>query len=197
MYSISGIGTIRENLWFTSDTLFWNRECLRYFKRPFDYVEDMNEHIISQWNRVVKPKDIIYHLGNFSTGSKNQTKQILNRLNGRINLIVGSEDSNSNVLSMRNKLASCNYRLEITVNHYLLTLNHYPQRRWNNDHQTNSFMLHGFTGHTLPPEFGKLTLDVGVDGFDFTPLHFDRVVEIMDQKRDHFEFKTNQQSFYL
>lgn len=187
MYNISGIGNIKENLWFTSDTRFYDYTALEKLSRPFDSVEEMNHVMVERWNELIKPRDIVYHLGNFSTGSRGQTKEILDNLNGRFNLIVGSEDSNSNILGLRNKLASSNYRLEITVNRYLLTLNHYPQRRWNEDHKANSYMLHGFCGHSMPPEFGKLTLDVGVDGFNFYPVHFDEILEIMEEKKNYHE----------
>lgn len=195
MYDISGIGKVDGDLWFTSDTLFYDNNAL--IDRPFKYVKEMNEQLIERWNDRIGYRDIVYHLGNFSTGTQNQTKKILQELNGRINLIVGNKDSNSNVLSLRNMLASCNYRLEITVNRYILTLNHYPQRRWNEDYKTNSFMLHGYCRHDSPPEFGKLTLDVGVDGFSLKPIHFEEIVDIMDEKKQYFEWKNRKQQTYL
>lgn len=181
-YQISGIGEVREDLWFTSDTLFWDLDTNEY-----DYVEEKNEDIINKWNEHIGKRDIVYHLGNFSKGNRKQTEEILKRLNGRINLIVGSIDSNSNVLSLRKHLASCNYRLEMTVNkNYILTLHHYPQLRWNQDHKYNSWMIHGFTRHKHPPQQGKLSLDVGFEGFD-KPIHFEEVKEIMKEKNNFYE----------
>lgn len=195
MYDISGIGQVDGDLWFTADTLFWDRDALR--DRQFKHMDDMNEAIIERWNDRIDHRDIVYHLGNVSSGTQNQTKEILKQLNGRLNLIVGNKDSNSNVLSLRNMLASCNYRLEITVNRYILTLNHYPQRRWNEDYKPNSFMLHGYCRHDMPPEFGKLTLDVGVDGFSLKPLHFEEIKSIMDDKKEYFEWRNRKQQTYL
>lgn len=195
MYDISGIGKVDGDLWFTSDTLFWDHNALN--DRSFKYMKDMNEEIISRWNDRIGYRDIVYHLGNVSTGTQKQTKDILKKLNGRINLIVGNKDSNSNVLSFRNMLASCNYRLEITVNRYILTLNHYPQLRWNEDRKLNSFMLHGFSRHKTPPQFGKLTLDVGVDGFNLKPIHFEEILNIMDKKKEYFEWQNRKQQTYL
>lgn len=183
-FNISGIGDIKEDLWFTSDTLFF--DIIDEENDMFDSIEDKHEYIIEKWNTSVKPRDIIYHLGNFSNGNKKQTREILKRLNGRINLVVGSEDSKNNVLGLRNMLSSCNYRLEITVNNYMLTLNHYPQRRWKKDNRSNSWMLHGYCRHKSPPQQGKLSLDVGFSGFD-RPLHFDEIEDIMSKKNRFYE----------
>lgn len=193
-YNISGIGQIREDLWFTSDTLFF--DVLDEEKNMFDYYEEKNEYIIEKWNEHIKPRDIVYHLGNFSKGDSKQTKQILDKLNGRINLIVGSEDSNNNILGLRRSLASCNYRLEMSVNNYLLTLNHYPQSRWNKDNRSNSWMIHGFCRHKVPPEDGKLILDVGFVGFD-KPVHFDEVEDIMRKKNQFYENLREREAIFI
>ncbi len=60
--------------------------------RPFYSVEEMNEHIIENWNRVVSPQDKVYHLGDFSFG-KNPTT-IGKRLNGHKRLVRGNHDGN-------------------------------------------------------------------------------------------------------
>ena len=50
-------------IYFISDTHFYHHRILEYTNRPFDRIEDMNETIIENWNKVVTPKDTVYHLG--------------------------------------------------------------------------------------------------------------------------------------
>ena len=58
-------------------------------------------------------------------------------------------------------------------------------------------MLHGFSRHKTPPQFGKLTLDVGVDGFNLKPIHFEEILDIMEKKKDYFEWQDKKQQTYL
>lgn len=75
-----------------SDTHFWHYNIIRYCNRPFVTVEEMNESLINNWNNVVSPNDIVWHLGDFSSGTLAQIKEIFNRLNGQINLLIGNHD---------------------------------------------------------------------------------------------------------
>lgn len=78
--------------WFTSDTHFGHKNILEYEKeaRPFNSVEEMNETLISNWNDTVRPKDIVYHLGDFAFGKHNL--HIAGRLHGRKRLVLGNHD---------------------------------------------------------------------------------------------------------
>lgn len=80
------------NTWFTSDHHFGHKNIIEYEKksRPFETVEEMNEIMIDRWNKVVKPQDKVYHLGDFAFGKKNIA--IAERLNGRKILILGNHD---------------------------------------------------------------------------------------------------------
>ena len=61
-------------------------------KRPFETVEEMNEHMIMQWNETVQASDEVYILGDFSFASAAETAEILKRLKGRKILIIGNHD---------------------------------------------------------------------------------------------------------
>lgn len=86
------------NIWVTSDTHFGHENMLsfkdEYGKpvRPFHSVGEMNETIIENWNRVVKPGDKVYHLGDVFFGPKDDFKKLWPRLNGKKRLIVGNHD---------------------------------------------------------------------------------------------------------
>ena len=75
-----------------SDTHFNHANIIKYCSRPFESIEQMNEELIKRWNNTVAKDDIVYHLGDFAFGSKEQLKEILGRLNGRVRLVMGNHD---------------------------------------------------------------------------------------------------------
>ena len=79
-----------SRVFFTSDTHFNHANIIRFCNRPFKDVSHMNEAIISNWNRVVGPEDIVFHLGDFCLGGSAEWINVLNRLNGKIYLISES-----------------------------------------------------------------------------------------------------------
>ena len=75
-----------------SDTHFNHSNIIKYCNRPFKSVDEMNDVIINNWNKVVGKDDIVFHLGDFFLGSKYDLKDIVSRLNGKIYLVRGNHD---------------------------------------------------------------------------------------------------------
>jgi calcineurin-like phosphoesterase family protein len=81
-----------KDYWFTSDTHFGHNNIIKYAGRPFSSVEEMDETLVERWNSVVKPGDIVYHLGDVFFGSQEGFKKLWPRLNGSKRLVVGNHD---------------------------------------------------------------------------------------------------------
>lgn len=89
-------------LWFISDTHFSHTNMWQIFKlpdgspaRPFHSNEEMNELMIENWNKAVKPSDHIYHLGDVTMARGAQTREIdgiMRRLAGHKRVILGNHD---------------------------------------------------------------------------------------------------------
>jgi calcineurin-like phosphoesterase family protein len=80
---------------FISDTHFGHKniitfDSLRPF-RPFDTIEEHNAELVRRWNSVVRPKDIIWHLGDFCFGRR--WLDIAGELNGSKRLVLGNHDT--------------------------------------------------------------------------------------------------------
>lgn len=71
-----------DHTFFTSDTHFGHANIIRFCKRPFENVEEMNEALIENWNKVVSDDDTVFHLGDFAFGGSNVWKEIIPRLKG-------------------------------------------------------------------------------------------------------------------
>ena len=80
------------NTFLISDTHFGHANIIKYCNRPFSSTQEMDETLIENWNKVVKPQDKIYHLGDVYFGKGCKPEAILRRLNGTKVLIVGNHD---------------------------------------------------------------------------------------------------------
>lgn len=86
-------GLSPNKIWFTSDTHFFHNKIIEYCQRPFANVEEMNNELIYRWNQVVRNDDVVFHLGDFCLGKAKKWNSILDKLNGKICLILGNHDT--------------------------------------------------------------------------------------------------------
>lgn len=149
-------------IWFTADTHFGHANIIRYAKRPFSSVEQMDEAMIHSWNDRVKPGDTIYHLGDFAFGDHNK---YLPRLNGGKILIEGNHDPKR--LKKAKGWAAIHKMLEVMVDMKHIVLCHYALRVWNRSHQ-GSLHFYGHSHGGLPGD--NQSCDVGVDCWGYRPI---------------------------
>ena len=73
-----------------ADLHFGHENILKHCRPQFRTIYEMNETIVQNWNSVVKPKDIVYLLGDIVWTL--EAFQYLRRLQGRIKIILGNHD---------------------------------------------------------------------------------------------------------
>lgn len=168
-----------QNIFFTADTHFGHARIIEFVDRPFDGVEDMDAVMIERWNSVVKPRDQVYHLGDFSFSKKLRTLDILNSLNGQVHLVRGNHDHKRIKASVSDCFVWTKDYYELRLDNQLFVLSHYPMVSWNKSYY-GSYMLHGHCHGTLPADGRRL--DVGVDTHDFVPWSIDEVCIYMRQQ---------------
>ena len=166
---------------FTADTHFAHANIIKYCKRPFSDTVEMNETIISNWNRVVGKEDLVYHLGDFCFGRSDLEFDLyFKRLNGLIIFLKGNHDR----LAWRNRhkfYASYDSYHEIKIDDLSITLCHYAMKVWNKSHH-GAYHLYGHSHGSLPDDPHSLSMDVGVDCHNFSPVSFEQVQEVMSKK---------------
>jgi hypothetical protein len=62
--------------WIISDTLFFHANIARYCDRP-DGWQDL---IVANWNRLVRPGETIFHLGDLALGKREQAEALFENL---------------------------------------------------------------------------------------------------------------------
>jgi len=146
---------------FISDTHFNHKNILTYCKntRKFKNIDEMNNNIITNWNKMVSYDDTVYHLGDFAFGDINKTRDIINRLNGNIHLILGNHDNHLDKETL-NLFSSYQHYLEINIEGFDIILMHYPIAEFNGRHR-GYFHLHGHCHGRYRTK--ERILDVGID----------------------------------
>jgi len=81
-------------IFFISDTHFNHKNIInlsRIRREKFNNIEEHDEALIENWNKVIRKRDTVWHLGDVLFGKK--TFEILTRLNGIKKLIKGNHDT--------------------------------------------------------------------------------------------------------
>lgn len=139
-------------LFLTSDTHFGHKNILHLGKgRPFNDILDHNETIIKNWNEVVKPTDMVYHLGDFAMGNNLKLlRDWLSRLNGQKHLILGNHDNRKMHSILLQEGLWCSIRdyhmIPITLENKTeikLVLSHFPILEFNGAWHSNVVHCYG------------------------------------------------------
>lgn len=190
-----------HNIFFYSDSHFGHSSIIKYSSRPYKDVDEMNELMLQEWNKIVKPGDTVYHNGDVAFMPYDKLKNYLSRLNGNIELVLGNHDKviiqNKEDLLRQGKIVSIANYNELKISGCpMIVLFHYGMRVWNGSHKS-SILLYGHSHGSLPP-FGK-SVDIGVDCKEITkeyrPIHLDEVLKYMSKREgevvDHHGAKGN------
>lgn len=171
---------------FISDTHFGHERIIHLSKRPFASIEEMNETLVNNWNKIVGPKDIVWHLGDFGMGSDAPANSFAERLNGEIHLIEGNHDQIT-IRDCAGSFASIQLMKTISLDGQKIVLCHYPMREWDKSWR-GSWHLFGHVHGRLDTEPYSKSMDVGVDSNSYRPLSFEDVREFMDDQPTFAEF---------
>lgn len=179
-----------KKIFFTSDTHFYHNNIIRFCKRPFESVDEMNETLINNWNSVVPPDGIVFHLGDFCFAGSDKMKELVSKLNGKIILIKGNHDHISK--GMESMFSHVSYEMSIEIDKHRVLLNHYAFLTFagaKNPKPVIQLFGHVHSGpHCNGYDKGRLKYlfpsqyDVGVDNNNFKPVSWKQILKIIDER---------------
>jgi calcineurin-like phosphoesterase family protein len=153
--------------------------------RPFANVKEMDEYIVDKWNKKVSDNDKVWILGDI-VSPEHFDKDLLNRLNGKIYLLLGNHD-----YPVRELIAS-ETKIELCAENALyydnnIVMFHYPIMEWNGIEQGWIHLYGHIHNKNLPlvKEYykDKLAFNVCMDVNDFEPKTLKELV-IKENKLD-------------
>lgn len=171
-----------QQVWFTSDTHFGHANIVKHSGRPFADVHEMDEKLVLNWNAVVRPGDLVYHVGDFALCDVEIATKIVKRLAGQKYLVCGNHDK----APRKDKGFLENWiwakdMADITVGSQRIVLLHYAMRVWNQSHR-GAWQLHGHSHGSLKEDPHLLQTDVGVDCWNQRPVSFEEITMKMAKK---------------
>jgi calcineurin-like phosphoesterase family protein len=164
-------------IFFTSDNHFGHAKIIEYCDQPFGSVDEMDEAMIASWNQLVKPKDLVYDLGDVFWWFMpfDRVEIIFKRLNGHKHLIVGNHD----VPKVYSRLGWAWVKPVHLLNvgaKQMIWLSHYAHRTWPKS-GSGSWHLFGHAHGVLKP--WGLSCDAGVDSWGFAPVSLETIRPVM------------------
>ena len=115
-------------IYVTSDTHFCHNKPFIYEDRGFKSIEEMNDTIIENWNKLVKPDDTVIHLGDVMLNDNEQGIKCLESLNGKITIIIGNHDTNQriNLYKSAKNVTNVEFGSRLNYKGYSFFCSHYP-----------------------------------------------------------------------
>jgi calcineurin-like phosphoesterase family protein len=136
----------------------------------------MNREMVARWNSVVRPFDLVYHLGDVAMGKAHELPDHVSKLHGRKILVRGNHDRSPQ------KMKDAGFdevyeRLELEIDGVRVYMHHQPQVKshW------GGAQIH-LCGHVHEKwkRYGDM-INVGVDQWDFTPRSLQELMQADSQ----------------
>lgn len=174
--------------WFTADTHFGHKNVIPYCNRPFASVEEMDAELIRRWNFLVKPDDVVFHLGDFAFCGAIRAGIILSELNGLKVLIRGNHDRGYTDTKWKRlgfyEVKQSDFK---TISGAPVRMSHFPFAGQEADTRDFSkyqlkdnggWLLHGHV-HEAWKQQDKM-INVGVDQWAYAPVSEEEISRILE-----------------
>ena len=140
-------------IYYIADLHLGHENVIRFDKRPFNNIQEMEKVIVSNWNNRVHQDDTVYVLGDFAWAKENEWLPILAKFKGQINLIRGNHDPKQFSNSTRRLLHDIKDYKEIHDSGRQVILCHYPIPFYKHSNKDKYYMLYGHVHNTRENDF--------------------------------------------
>lgn len=186
---------------FYSDPHFGHKssrtDICKLANRPFNSIDEMDEVLIHNYNERIGANDTVLWLGDAFLCHFEKAKETMDRLNGKKLIILGNHDRSVKFLS------SLGFELiidtaSLNISDRGCRFSHYPyagveHNKGKDDRflekrperKKGEILIHGHT-HKNQQVFENM-IHVGVDAWDFFPVMYDEVVQLIQK---HFPCRT-------
>ena len=181
-----------SKIFITSDLHFNHDREFVWGARGFSSVQEMNESIVAHWNSVVNEDDDVYVLGDLclgGAGMNSENQKLIERLNGRLHIILGNHDTPARIEMYRfckNVVEEPKYADMLHYRGYHFYMSHFPTMTANLEKEYLKQCTINLFGHThqKDPFYQDIPFmfHVGMDTHNCTPVLLDDAIEMMKNK---------------
>ena len=173
---------------FYSDPHIGHYNIIKYCNRPFSNIDEMNEVLISNYNKIIGINDIVLWVGDcFFKDNPESYRNILKNMVGSKILIMGNHDKSDTYM------ASLGFDLVLReavmdISGVSCRINHYPSVEFEDIKDKHKgkrpklnkgeILLHGHN-HSKDKVTGKWSINIGVDAWDFCPALYSDVSNLV------------------
>lgn len=167
--------------YFSSDYHWGHKNVLKYDNRPFETIEDHDKCIVENHNKIVKPTDHFWFIGDLSLGDLKQAELMLRSMNGIKHFIKGNHDHDETIDIYKRCGAYYGEQITIVIDGQKIINNHCRMYVWPNSHH-GSWNVHGHSHGALDKAPWGKSIDVCIHTRDYYPLSFREINGIMTVK---------------
>ena len=195
-----------KKMFFTSDSHWRHENIIKYCGRPFSSVDEMDEELIRRWNEKVPKDGVVWHLGDVGFAHPQIINDILDRLNGTINLVIGNHDWRRVLSQHSSRFNIIAQQVSMKIGKQHIVLNHYPFLCFSGAYRglDSTWQLFGHVHtsktcnmgldqkrmvHLFPTQY-----DVGVDNNDYAPISFEEVKKIITERQLSLNMVSNNET---
>lgn len=176
-----------QQIWLTTDTHFGHANMIKLCHRP----EDFEKRIIDNWYQVVRPEDIVIHLGDVTWHVKDYLDNVVAKLPGKKILVRGNHDEKSLMYYMKHGFDLAVDSLSMKYRGLDILFTHEPKIF--HEHDIN---IHGHL-HTNTLELSEpysLYYLISLENNGYTMTNLDALVRHKLQKMV-YDFKNEQEKY--
>jgi calcineurin-like phosphoesterase family protein len=172
-------------LFVTSNQQFGRPGAINAYKRPFKDVEEMNAHLIKQWNSVVEVGDAVFVLGNLIWDPESG-EEIIKSLNGDILVIDGEWDrATEDLVNIKQKSNIAESKIRFIADGIKImpnrksVLSYWPLVDWPRKKKGYT----SFIGHPNPKyktDHKENVINVVCDRWDYKPIEINYLTELFN-----------------
>ena len=173
-------------IYFTSDLHLGHENIIKHCGRPFSSVEEMDEFIITNWNKRVHKNDIVYIVGDITLKNVGGDA-FVRRLKGKKILILGNHDQFIRRSGASELFEYIKAMDECRIDGRRITLCHYPMIEWPGSRREPEtkpygYLVYGHIHNGVKQLFRHLyesenALNAGMDVNGFMPVTWNELVE--------------------
>jgi calcineurin-like phosphoesterase family protein len=169
------IDLVGRKVWVWSDLHFYHKNIIRFSERPFMNVDEMNEHLIANFNDYVGPNDVSIWVGDVGFANETKINTLVDQCNGYKILVIGNHDFHRRKRPLKLNFDEIHLLYALETPEVDLLFTHYPMDNiphpWVN--------IHGHL-HAFPkPDSGHpLHYNVCCELHGYKPLTLDSVIHV-------------------